>query len=77
MIKRTFNPGFRIRLHQKDLELALSAARSLGLSLPNTALCQQLFQSCAAHGGADADHSGLVRALERMADHQIAVDPAT
>jgi 2-hydroxy-3-oxopropionate reductase len=77
MIKRTFNPGFRIRLHQKDLDLALSAARSLQLSLPNTALCQQLFQSCAAHGGADADHSGLVMALERMADHQIAADPAT
>jgi 2-hydroxy-3-oxopropionate reductase len=77
MIKRTFNPGFRIRLHQKDLDLALSAARSLRLSLPNTALCQQLFQSCAAHGGADADHSGLVMALERMADHQIAADPAT
>jgi 2-hydroxy-3-oxopropionate reductase len=76
MIKRTFNPGFRIRLHQKDLDLALSAARSLGLSLPNTALCQQLFQSCAAHGGADADHSGLIKALERMADHQVAPDPA-
>ncbi len=77
MIKRTFNPGFRIRLHQKDLDLALTAARSLGLALPNTALCQQLFQSCVAHGGADSDHSRLVMALESMADHQVAPDPAT
>ncbi len=74
MIKRTFNPGFRIRLHQKDLNLALSGARSLGLSLPNTAMCQQLFQSCAANGGADLDHSGLVKALERMADHPVMPD---
>jgi 2-hydroxy-3-oxopropionate reductase len=77
MIKRTFNPGFRIRLHQKDLDLALTAARSLGLSLPNTALCQQLFQSCVAQGGADSDHSRLVMALESMAAHQVAPDPAT
>jgi 2-hydroxy-3-oxopropionate reductase len=77
MIKRTFNPGFRIRLHQKDLDLALTAARSLGLSLPNTALCQQLFQSCAANGGADSDHSGVVMALERMANHQVSPDPGT
>jgi 2-hydroxy-3-oxopropionate reductase len=76
MIKRTFNPGFRIRLHQKDLDLALTAARSLGLSLPNTALCQQLFQSCAANGGADSDHSRVAMALERMANHQIHPDPA-
>jgi 2-hydroxy-3-oxopropionate reductase len=76
MIKRTFNPGFRIRLHQKDLDLALTAARSLGLSLPSTALCQQLLSSCAAHGGADSDHSRLVMALERMANHPVCPDPA-
>ena len=51
MINRNFNPGFRIELHQKDLNLALSGARALGLSLPNTATCQELFNSCAAHGG--------------------------
>ncbi len=66
MIKRSFAPGFRIRLHQKDLNLALSAARELGLSLPNTAIAQQMFSSCAAHGGADLDHSALVRAIEGM-----------
>jgi 2-hydroxy-3-oxopropionate reductase len=51
MIKRTFNPGFRIELHQKDLNLALSAARQIGMSLPNTATAQELFNACAAHGG--------------------------
>jgi 2-hydroxy-3-oxopropionate reductase len=71
MLKGTFNPGFRIRLHQKDLNLALSAARELGLSLPNTAVAQQMFSSCAAHGGADLDHSALVLAIEGLADHAI------
>ena len=72
MIKRTFNPGFRIELHQKDLNLALEGARALSLSLPNTAIAQQLFGACAANGGAAWDHSALVRALEIMADHEIA-----
>jgi len=71
MIKRTFDPGFRIALHQKDLNLALQSARSMGLSLPNTATCQELFNSCTAHGGAAWDHSGMVRALEVMANHEI------
>ena len=71
MVKRTFNPGFRIELHQKDLNLALSSARKLGLSLPNTATAQELFNSCAAHGGSAWDHSGMVRALERMANFEI------
>jgi 2-hydroxy-3-oxopropionate reductase len=59
MIKRTFNPGFRIVLHQKDLNLALTAARQIGISLPNTATAQELFNACAAHGGKDWDHSAL------------------
>jgi 2-hydroxy-3-oxopropionate reductase len=72
MIKRTFDPGFRIELHQKDLNLALSTARALGLSLPNTATAQELFNACAAHGGAKWDHSAMVRALELMANHTVA-----
>jgi 2-hydroxy-3-oxopropionate reductase len=71
MIKRTFAPGFRIELHQKDLNLALSGARALGLSLPNTAAVQELFNSCAAHGGKGWDHSALVRALENLAGFEI------
>ena len=74
MIKRTFNPGFRIALHQKDLNLALSGARALGVALPNTASAQELFNVCAANGGAGWDHSGMVKALELMAKHKVAED---
>jgi len=72
MIKRTFDPGFRIELHQKDLNLALQGARAMGVSLPNTATAQELFNSCVANGGAKWDHSALVKALERMANHEVA-----
>jgi 2-hydroxy-3-oxopropionate reductase len=71
MVKRNFDPGFRIELHQKDLNLALEGARALGLSLPNTAIAQQLFSSCTAHGGKAWDHSAMVRALEMMGNHEI------
>jgi 2-hydroxy-3-oxopropionate reductase len=71
MVKRNFEPGFRIELHQKDLNLALEGARALGLSLPNTATAQQLFNCCAAHGGKAWDHSAMVRALEMLASHDI------
>ncbi len=71
MIKRTFNPGFRIRLHQKDLSLALAGARAMGVALPQTASAAQLMQVCAAHGMADLDHSALVRAFELMAEHEV------
>jgi 2-hydroxy-3-oxopropionate reductase len=72
MIKRTFDPGFRIELHQKDLNLALEGARKLGIALPNTASAQQLFNVCAANGGKAWDHSAMVRALELMANHPVA-----
>jgi 2-hydroxy-3-oxopropionate reductase len=72
MIKRTFNPGFRIRLHQKDLGLALQGARELGVALPQTASAAQLMQVCAANGMGDLDHSALVKALELMAGHDVA-----
>jgi 2-hydroxy-3-oxopropionate reductase len=74
MIRRTFEPGFRIGLHQKDLNLALQGARTLGVALPQTAGAAQLMQACAAHGMADLDHSALVRALELMAHHTVATD---
>src|SRR3954462_5189810 len=72
MIKRTFDPGFRIELHQKDLNLALSGARALNLSLPNTATTQELFNAAAALSGKGWDHSGLVRVLEHLAGPQVA-----
>jgi len=72
MVKRTFAPGFRIELHQKDLNLALQGAKSLGISLPSTAIAQELMNSCAAHGMAQLDHSALCQAVERMSNHAIA-----
>lgn len=71
MIKRTFAPGFRIELHQKDLNIALQSAKSLALALPATALGQQLFSVCAANGGKAEDHSALVRAIELMGGYEL------
>src|SRR3984957_17742532 len=71
MINGTFNPGFKVKLHQKDLNLALSSAKALSLSLPNTAIAQQMFSSVIAHGGAELDHSALITAIEGLADHTI------
>jgi 2-hydroxy-3-oxopropionate reductase len=75
MVKRTFDPGFRIELHQKDLNLALQTGRQLGVSLPNTATCQELFNACAANGGSAWDHSGMVKALEKLANFEIGQKP--
>jgi 2-hydroxy-3-oxopropionate reductase len=72
MIKRNFEPGFRIALHQKDLSLALQGARALGVSLPNTAACQELFNAAVAAGGATWDHSAMAKVLEGLAQHEIA-----
>jgi 2-hydroxy-3-oxopropionate reductase len=72
MIKRTFNPGFKLKLHQKDLGLAMQGARELGLALPQTAGAVQLMQVCAANGMAELDHSALVKALELMGQHEVA-----
>jgi 2-hydroxy-3-oxopropionate reductase len=74
MIKRTFNPGFRIALHQKDIALALDGAKSLGVALPQTAGVAQLMAVCAANGLGQRDHSALVQALEIMANHPVAVE---
>ena len=72
MIKRTFDPGFRIELHQKDLNLALQGARALGLALPHTASAQELMNTCAANGKSKLDHSALCQAVELMSNHKIA-----
>ena len=72
MIKRTFNPGFRIALHQKVLNLALQGAKAMDMALPQTANAAQLMQTCAAQGWDQLDHSALVKALELMAAHEVA-----
>ena len=71
MIKRTFDPGFRIALHQKDLALALNGAKAIGVSLPQTASAAQLMQACASNGWGQLDHSALVKSLELMAAHEV------
>jgi 2-hydroxy-3-oxopropionate reductase len=75
MVERDFAPGARIPLHQKDLENALAGARAMGISLPGTALAQQLFNACVAHGGAGWDHSAMLKALELLAGHAVAPAP--
>ena len=75
MIKRTFDPGFRIALHQKDLALALNGAKAIGVSLPQTASAAQLMQACASNGWGQLDHSALVKSLELMAAHEVATKP--
>jgi 2-hydroxy-3-oxopropionate reductase len=72
MIQRAFDPGFRVGLHKKDLNLTLSGARELGVSLPGTALAQELFNACDGNGWAELDHSAMIRVLEKMADHELA-----
>ncbi|WP_333814755.1 2-hydroxy-3-oxopropionate reductase [Tabrizicola sp.] len=67
MIKRSFTPGFRLKLHQKDLTLALDSAKALGVALPNTATAQELMSAC----DREQDHSSLVKALEALASHQL------
>lgn len=67
MIDRNFDPGFRIRLHRKDLNLALSAAQSLEMALPGTALVHQLMNAALAIGGGDKDHAALIETLEKLA----------
>lgn len=76
MVKRTFKPGFRIGLHQKDLNLALQGARSLGLALPQTAGVAQLMSVAQAQGWATLDHSAVVKALELMGNHPVAPEPS-
>jgi 2-hydroxy-3-oxopropionate reductase len=71
MIKRTFNPGFRLRLHQKDLNLALETAREIGVALPGTAAAQELFNAVGAEHGKDLDHSSMVLALEKLANYRL------
>lgn len=71
MISRHFDPGFRIELQQKDLDIVLANASALGISLPNTATAHELYNACIAHGGAKWDNSAIVKMLEKLANHEI------
>ena len=74
MIDRAFEPGGRIKLHQKDLGLALAEAGRLEVSTPMTSICRDLMNACIAQGGAAWDQSALVRAYELLADHELEPD---
>lgn len=71
MIDRTFEPGFKVSLHRKDLRLALEAADQVGAVLPHTGSVQQLFASLSQTEGADPDHSALCLTLERLSNHEL------
>jgi 2-hydroxy-3-oxopropionate reductase len=71
MLRRRFKPGFRVRLHQKDLNIALQVGRELGVSLPGTAVAQELLNAIVATDGIDLDHSVMITALEKLANHKV------
>ncbi|SER29309.1 2-hydroxy-3-oxopropionate reductase [Nitrosomonas sp. Nm51] len=71
MIERRFDPGFKIELQQKDLDIVLASASALGIALPNTATVHELYNACIAHDGAKWDNSAIVKMLEKLANHEI------
>jgi 2-hydroxy-3-oxopropionate reductase len=71
VISRNFKPGFRIKLHQKDLRNALLAAESMKVSLPFTALAQQMLMALMNDGKGDLDHSAIVTFIEDMAGIEV------
>ncbi|MDR7589055.1 MAG: NAD-binding protein, partial [Armatimonadota bacterium] len=71
MLDRNFTPGFRVRLHQKDLNIALSAGKSLGVPLPATAVVQEAFTALRGLDRSDWDHSALVTLLETLAGVEV------
>lgn len=75
MLEGALQPGFRIRLHQKDVGIALDAARSFSAAAPLTALVAQLMNSAIAAGEGDRDHSALIRVYESLADIVIGPRP--
>jgi 2-hydroxy-3-oxopropionate reductase len=80
MLSGRFDPGFRIRLHLKDLKNALELARETNVALPAAAQVEQLMRAMVAAGRADYDHSGLVTIIEdlaafRLTDAQAGAEP--
>jgi 2-hydroxy-3-oxopropionate reductase len=75
MMERNFRPGFRIRLHQKDLNNAMATARDLGVPVPVTSLLQQMLGALVNDGKGDLDHSAIVNFIEAMAHTEIRTQP--
>ena len=71
MLQRNFQPGFKMKLHRKDMSIVLNTARELGLALPTSAVVAELMNAAIANGGAELDHSALVTMLEKLGNFEI------
>ena len=71
IIRRVFEPGFRSRLHYKDLNIVRETARAYGISLPASALAHELFGAMQAQGWGDLDHSAVMRVIELLSDVEV------
>ncbi len=76
MIQRTFAPGFKIKLHRKDMNIILTTARELGISLPMSAQVAELMNGLIANDGGELDHSALVTIFEKLANFEIKAFPS-
>ncbi len=71
MLQRNFQPGFKVKLHRKDMAIILNTARELGLALPASSLVAEMMNALIANGGGDLDHSALVTMLEKLGNFEI------
>jgi 2-hydroxy-3-oxopropionate reductase len=71
MLEHSFDPGFRIELHHKDLGIALAAGREYGVTLPVTAIVDQMLETLKMRGKGDRDHSALLTLIEESSGHEI------
>ena len=71
MLGHSFDPGFRVELHHKDLGIALAAGREYGVTLPVTAVVDQMLETLKMTGKGDQDHSALLTLIEESSGHEI------
>lgn len=71
VVERDFAPGFRIRLHYKDLNIIREAGRAFGVPLPASALAHELFGAAMAAGRGELDHSGVITIIEDLAKTEV------
>jgi 2-hydroxy-3-oxopropionate reductase len=71
MLEHSFDPGFRIELHHKDLGIALAAGREYGVTLPVTAIVDQMLETLKMRGKGDRDHSAILTLIEESSGHEI------
>jgi 2-hydroxy-3-oxopropionate reductase len=75
MLDRNFKPGFRIRLHEKDMKIALATGSEYGVALMVTGVVGQMMTAMKGMGNGDLDHSGLVKFVEELAKSELAQKP--